>query len=569
MRERELTNKRKVSQDDNFNEDSQRSFSIPFGGNNPLTNKRLSEAQSDSCHQGTHAVKSLQASNGLVVGTPNGNYNLRYWVHLGEPYNRDDYEEHTTGGIRTKKFKKQFMLDRADLTSSDIDYLADVHLSWVREKTSLTFIGNGEILHRRAPKRGNSVYKQKMDKRLDDLVSLLNEAGLSDMTVRKGKTGRKYYTNVISCVFTHNPEVSQHNKVRAWTSNIDDQFTDDIDRFTLMMQSIKDSMNKILEKGHDTDDPIYLELVEDYNRAKMIVNTALDKRKAIRQSQGFHNVDIMSRLNNMLTKLKAKKRLGKIFSIRALESTQKGYPHVHMLIIFENPLECFVSWEKDKLTGKKRKVYRVQNKSMIQDVWDSHVDVRAVADSEAVYNYITKDVTKQFDISKYTVAMVERMEKEDPEAYKRYRQSLRSSALNWFFGKRALAIGKMQDWLFDSINTRLTQMFSEASMRNEMISDARSKGYIFVGLRNVIVKGDPPDKLDYSVKLTPDSLIHLCETIRVPRSALDVQKIREHDAFGTDYPYCTFEKYVMRYFGIPDFKLGKFQSGLRYEGMVC
>lgn len=93
--------------------------------------------------------------------------------------------------------------------------------------------------------------------------------------------------------------------------------------------------------------------------------------------------------NRFITALRRK--YGKISSLRVWESYESGYPHVHVVMMFEEAqFTVFPHWseKENKLT------FRIKEKKEISDLWHSHVDVQAISSLRAVFTYIKKHQEK-------------------------------------------------------------------------------------------------------------------------------------------------------------------------------
>ena len=76
--------------------------------------------------------------------------------------------------------------------------------------------------------------------------------------------------------------------------------------------------------------------------------------------------------NNWIRNLR--KKFGRISYLRGWESSQKGYPHIHVLMIFHdhNFQVAFSQLKKNRL------VYRIEEKEEFEKSWNSFVDVQAI-----------------------------------------------------------------------------------------------------------------------------------------------------------------------------------------------
>lgn len=101
-----------------------------------------------------------------------------------------------------------------------------------------------------------------------------------------------------------------------------------------------------------------------------------------------------------------KRKFGNCAIIRAFESFQNGYPHIHTIILFdEKEFDVFEHWNK---RGTKSS-FRIKQKSMFEMHWHSHVDITAVHTIKGALGYLTKYLKKAYNKdSKYelTLAML-------------------------------------------------------------------------------------------------------------------------------------------------------------------
>jgi len=89
--------------------------------------------------------------------------------------------------------------------------------------------------------------------------------------------------------------------------------------------------------------------------------------------------------NRFITAMR--RRYGKIHVLRAWETTSKGYPHIHAIMLFESKEWTVFPWLSEK---DARLTFRVQEKSEIQELWHSYVDVEAMSSMRKVVNYCMK-----------------------------------------------------------------------------------------------------------------------------------------------------------------------------------
>lgn len=117
-----------------------------------------------------------------------------------------------------------------------------------------------------------------------------------------------------------------------------------------------------------------------------------------------------------------RKKFGRISYFRSLEASKKGYPHIHILMIFHD-----YEFKVTKIKGK----YRIIEKEEFEKSWHSFVDVQAIRQFREGVRYVTKYLTKTRNESKTQILTL---------------------ALCWLFRKRSFAIsGDMQEVIEVSI----------------------------------------------------------------------------------------------------------------------
>ena len=105
--------------------------------------------------------------------------------------------------------------------------------------------------------------------------------------------------------------------------------------------------------------------------------------------------------NRTITRLRRK--YGKINVLRVWESSKRGYPHIHAIMMFEKKsFSVFEHWNK----GSTKSSFRIQEKYEFDKVWHSNVDVLAVSSVKGVLSYITKYLRKVYSgNSKYELTI--------------------------------------------------------------------------------------------------------------------------------------------------------------------
>jgi len=86
-----------------------------------------------------------------------------------------------------------------------------------------------------------------------------------------------------------------------------------------------------------------------------------------------------------------RKKFGKVHVFRVWESSKKGYPHIHALMLFDTvSFDVFEHWNKKKLKSQ----FRIQQKSQFSKSWHSNVDVLAVNSIRGSIGYLLKYLRK-------------------------------------------------------------------------------------------------------------------------------------------------------------------------------
>lgn len=115
------------------------------------------------------------------------------------------------------------------------------------------------------------------------------------------------------------------------------------------------------------------------------------------------------------------RRYGKASILRVFESTKKGYPHIHALIVFH---DFVFSATKQFSPKRKRWIWVTKEKNKIQEYWHSHIDVRPVSDMKGSLLYLKKYLTKTID-------------KEEKS-----NNVINTLALTWYYKKRSFAVSR-------------------------------------------------------------------------------------------------------------------------------
>ena len=123
-----------------------------------------------------------------------------------------------------------------------------------------------------------------------------------------------------------------------------------------------------------------------------------------------------------------RKKFGRVSYLRCWEATKRGYPHVHLLMIFHD-----YEFRIDARKSKNSK-YRIVEKEAFERSWDSFVDVQAIRKMREGIKYATKYLSKSNTESQTHVL---------------------TFALCWLFRKRSFAVsGDLYDVIQASIGYR-------------------------------------------------------------------------------------------------------------------
>lgn len=121
-----------------------------------------------------------------------------------------------------------------------------------------------------------------------------------------------------------------------------------------------------------------------------------------------------------------RQRFGKFALFRVFESTDKGFPHVHAILVFE---EKKFRGFMHKGMGKRFKM-RIREKNLFEAAWHSHVDVRGVVRFKRgmaeLLKYLKKDIGYK--------------QRKNGKAFLNSPKGRKTLALTWFFNKRAFAV---------------------------------------------------------------------------------------------------------------------------------
>ena len=140
------------------------------------------------------------------------------------------------------------------------------------------------------------------------------------------------------------------------------------------------------------------------------------KRSSIRDAWESIGEDFNNWIRNL------RKKYGRISHLRCWEASKKGYPHIHVLMIFHD-----YKFKAERIKGK----YRILEKEEFEKSYHSFVDVQAIREVKDGIRYVTKYLTKTKNESKT--------------------QNL-TLAMCWLFRKRSFAVsGDLYELLQEDI----------------------------------------------------------------------------------------------------------------------
>jgi len=194
-----------------------------------------------------------------------------------------------------------------------------------------------------------------------------------------------------------------------------------------------------------------------------------------------------------------KRKFGPCAILRAFESFQNGYPHIHAIILFDDyQFNVFEHWNK---AGTKSS-FRIKEKSKFDVHWHSHVDINAVHTIQGALRYLTKYLKKSYDKdSKYELTL----------------------AMLWIYHKQAFAIsGKFYEKLKQirldtqslSNSNKLTQISLDGNILKPDFKFLGVFSYAEIAKQNKI---DNPDSWIHLLSMIPEHNIINNEDKRIAR----------------------------------------------------
>lgn len=182
---------------------------------------------------------------------------------------------------------------------------------------------------------------------------------------------------------------------------------------------IKDRFGRLRQNIHDFEFFSVNDFRVDHvvkTKALWVTLTWHTRKGSIRQAW---EKDVSRAWNRWITAMR--KRYGRIDVLRAWETTERGYPDTHAVLLFESKEWSVFPWldKHEKLT------YRIQEKEEIQELWrQGFIDVQALRTMRAVVNYALK---YQLKIN---------------EGREDGRSSQKTLAFMWLYRKRSYAVSR-------------------------------------------------------------------------------------------------------------------------------
>jgi len=181
---------------------------------------------------------------------------------------------------------------------------------------------------------------------------------------------------------------------------------------------------KRLKSLHNLKECTFFDLHSNLKLSNVLFVTLTYATKKTTISDAWENIgeDFNTWIRNL------RKKFGRISYLRCWESSKRGYPHVHMLMIFHD-------YEFKIVSSQSRKSkYRIQEKKVFEKSWHSFVDVQAIRKLRQGIRYITKYLSKS--------------------KHQNQTKTL-SLALCWLFRKRSFAVsGELHERLYAIIETK-------------------------------------------------------------------------------------------------------------------
>jgi hypothetical protein len=145
---------------------------------------------------------------------------------------------------------------------------------------------------------------------------------------------------------------------------------------------------------------------------------------------------------------------GRVLSARCFESSEKGFPHIHCVLYFENvEFPTFLKWSKTK----RRFIWRIPFPEVekFKARWHSFIDVQGMSNLAEGLKYLSKYITKGTDLTE--------------------NGSTQTLSLTWAFRKRAYSLGtKFKEAIFEKyLSLDLTSVSVTQTVSEQMTLDSK------------------------------------------------------------------------------------------------
>ena len=180
-----------------------------------------------------------------------------------------------------------------------------------------------------------------------------------------------------------------------------------------------------------------------------------------------------------------RRRYGRISYLRVWEAYESGYPHVHVVMLFEEA-EFSVFPHFSKKEGKL--TFRIHEKREISELWHSHVDIQAISSLSNVFTYLRKHQEKIVLGLSGSIQEGDSKVGFDLEHVK----GLRTLFLSWIFRKRSFSVsGDFRERIHDLISHlhNSNMLNGQISLMGEMVPEWK---YTFMGIWSGEELGIPP-----------------------------------------------------------------------------
>jgi hypothetical protein len=148
-----------------------------------------------------------------------------------------------------------------------------------------------------------------------------------------------------------------------------------------------------------------------------------------------------------------RRHFGRVLSARCFESSEKGFPHIHCVLYFENSeFPTFLKWSR----AKRRFIWRIPFPEVekFRELWHSFIDVQGMTNLADGLNYLSKYISKGTDLNE--------------------KGSTTTLSLTWAFRKRAYSLGtKFKEAIFQKyLELDLTRISVTQTVSEQMTLDS-------------------------------------------------------------------------------------------------